>query len=272
MLNVVAYIAPQAKYLGCLDGEVTREVSPAPALEIVRVGQGEPGELQPLGLRALRAHRPPAQPVRDRVLEPVPLRDPVDMLVPDRQAVEVLADDANVVHARLDRVQERVEARRAADGVDACGAGLEVGAELGELPDARGVVGVLDQDVVRDPDAPDRPVVGGHAPAGERRHGGVPRERDRPRQPRPQVGPRAVGAELTVEVDGARVDLVEEAGESRERLPHALDRQLGQPLELDRVRRREVLVDEDAAHDVPVLQRPREGHVGLGPLRRPPLE
>src|SRR5207249_22686 len=95
-----------------LNGEVTREVPPAPALDVVRVGHGEPGELLPHGLRALRAHGSPPQPVRDRVLEPARLRDPVDALIPDRQAVEVLAEDANVVHARLDRVQQRVEAAR----------------------------------------------------------------------------------------------------------------------------------------------------------------
>src|SRR5256712_6451124 len=112
----------------------------------------------------------------------------------------------------------------------------------------------------------------GSVPSRERRQGGVAGERDRPREPGPQVGPRAVGAELAVEVNGARIDLVEDAGESRERLPHPLDRQLGEPLELDRVRCGEVLVDEDAAHEVPVLQGPREGHVRLGSLCRPPLE
>src|SRR5207244_2870857 len=97
---------------------------------VARFGRG------PHGLRALRAHGSPPQPVRDRVLEPARLRDPVDALIPDRQAVEVLAEDANVVHARLDRVQQRVEAARTTEGVDARSSGLEVGAELGELPDA----------------------------------------------------------------------------------------------------------------------------------------
>ena len=272
MLDVVAHVAPEAKHLRGLDGEVTREVAPPGAPDVVRVRHGEAREILADGLGPLPADRPPAQPVRDRVLEPVRLGDVVDALVPDGQAEEVRAEHADVAHARLDRVLECVEAPRAAELPDACRACLEVGSELGELPHALAVVGVLDEDAVREPGARDRPIVGGHARPGERRHGGVARERDRPREPRPQIGPRAVGAELAVEVHGARVDLVENTGKSRERLLHALDRHLGQPLELDRGRRGQVLVGEDPAHEVPVLQGSRERHVRLGPLRRPLLE
>ena len=200
MLDVVTHIAPEAKHLRRLDAEVAREVAPALAFDVVRVRRGEAKELLAHGLRPLGAHRPPAHPVRDRVLEPARLGDVVDALGPDRQAVEILAEHADVVHARLDGVQERVEAARAAELVDARGAALQVGAELGELADALPVVGVLDEDALLEAGARDRPVVGGHAPAGERRQGGVAGERDRPREPGPQVGPRAVGAELAVEV------------------------------------------------------------------------
>jgi len=61
-------------------------------------------------------------------------------------------------------VQQRVEAARTPEGVDARSSGLEVGAELGEPPDALRVVGVPMKMSCSNPVLVTVRSVGGHAP------------------------------------------------------------------------------------------------------------
>ena len=179
-----------------------------------------------------------------------------------------MAQDPDVAGARLDRVEHAVESAPAAEPVDARGSALGVAPEIDQIADAGLVLGRLDHGAAgqRRVNPRGRDTVQGDPAADERRDRRVAAERDGTRHDGVEVVTESLRADVAEEVHGARVHLVEEPGQTRQRLPHPLQRQLGHALQLDRALGREVLIPVGAPDEIPVRPRLGEEQIRLGAL------
>ena len=180
--DVVARIGVKPEHRARLEREVAGDVAELSLLDIVGACQDELEKVETGRFCVLGTDRPSTDPVRQGILEPVRLWNQVGLVGPDGQAVEVVPDDLDVVHARLDRVEQPVEACPAAHLVHARSAALDIAPELDQFADAWLVLGVFDlhnPSRQRRVDSGDGRAVRGDTPPGEGRHRRA-RERDRP--------------------------------------------------------------------------------------------
>jgi hypothetical protein len=197
--------------------------------------------------------------------------DGVDV-VPLRQVVGVVAVEEVVADARLDEVLELLDPVGAVELEHALRARVEVDARLEEGAHRQLLARVLHHEALVDLGADDSRVVDRLAEAHPRGDGEQPGGRERVRDPGQQVEALPLGADLAHEVVVRAVQLEQKPGQPRERLLEGVQAELGEPVELDRLLGREVLVEEQPAEEVPLLPALRQGDVRLEALPAPLVE